>query len=222
MCVSLQLIQPPDVAVAVAAVASLPRGLVADPGQDRAILTEQLRLAPPHPDRSRTMGRFLRLITQRASPVVVETGCQRAHEDYGAGMSTTLFGRVLRAYRGTLQSVDIDPANVLFARRAARGLPVTVTEADSIGFLARLPRGGATHLYLDSLDADQPGSAEHALLEAQHGSAALDVGGAILLDDTFAQGEQAWAGKGRLAVPWLCENGWRIEMAGYQVLLVRV
>ena len=61
------------------------------------------------------------------------------------------------------------------------------------------------------------GFEEHCLSEVQAALPHLGADAKILIDDTPA----AKRGKGRLAVPWLLEHGWRIAVNGYQILLER-
>lgn len=75
-------------------------------------------------------------------------------------------------------------------------------------------------LYLDSLDTNEPGHAEHALREVQAAYRHLHAQSLVLFDDT-PFGGNAFTGKGAVAVPWLLEQGWRLLYAGYQVLLCR-
>lgn len=116
--------------------------------------------------RSRLDGRFptmklaFNLLLQRPNPTVVETGCIRLAEDFGAGCSTVLFCEFLQRYGGYLLSVDINPTNVELAAqltsewRSVRELFLD----DSIHFLEStlraFPRfpGTIDLLYLDSLD----------------------------------------------------------------------
>ena len=58
-----------------------------------------------------------------AAPLMVETGCQRAANDHGAGMSSTIFGRYFQGRgAGKLLSIDLDPQLVRLRPRASRGL----------------------------------------------------------------------------------------------------
>jgi hypothetical protein len=75
-------------------------------------------------------------------------------------------------------------------------------------------------VYLDSLDTDRPGHAEHCLAEAQAALPLMEAGGLIAMDDTcWTRG--SFRGKGALAVPWLLQQGWRILHSGYQTVLIR-
>jgi ADP-heptose:LPS heptosyltransferase len=171
--------------------------------------------------RARTSADFLDLaLAAGAAPIVVETGCQRAPRDWGAGMSTTIFGRWLSRHGGRLESLDSSPASVAQARRAAQGLPVAVHQADSRAWLAAYAGPPLAGAYLDSADVGTPGCAECCLAEAQAVQPHLLPGAPLLIDDTPREGD-GWSGKGSLAVPWLLARGWRVARQGHQTLLVR-
>ena len=116
--------------------------------------------------RTRLDGRFptmklaFNLLLQRQNPTVVETGCIRLAEDYGAGCSTVLFCEFLHRYGGCLFSVDITQAHVeLAAQLTSEWMPVReLFLGDSIHFLESTLRayprfpGTIDLLYLDSLD----------------------------------------------------------------------
>jgi predicted O-methyltransferase YrrM len=170
-------------------------------------------------DRRPTMGKFLLHLAELDKPLVVETGCQRADDDYGAGMSTQIFGRFLARRGGRLLSIDNNGRNVNFARSRTQGLPVDVIREDSVAWLSKFDWPQADGVYLDSADVGEPGYQEHCLREAQAASTRAKAQ-FMLIDDTVKT-KHGWWGKGALAVPWLQANGWEIEEAGYQVLLRR-
>jgi hypothetical protein len=103
-----------------------------------------------------TMRLALNLLMSRAyEPAIVETGCVRQADDWGAGMSTMLFGEFAKRHGGCVVSVDNDKKHVEQARGLCNGLPVSVREADSVQWL----RGQAFRcdlLYLDSMDFPYP------------------------------------------------------------------
>lgn len=169
-------------------------------------------------DRHRSFGRLLSLGLEG---VWFQSGCIRAEEDWsGAGFSDVLFGTHLRAIGGRLISVDLNETNCAFARTWTYGLPVSVVCSDSLAFLRSYSGERFSVAYLDSMDADVPGHAEHCLEEAKAVLPHLREDAAILIDDTtFHHGRLH--GKGSLAVPYLLENGWRLEYSGYQQLLTR-
>lgn len=181
-------------------------------------------------DRRLTIDRLLREATARFErPRILETGCIRpgAGEDWaGAGNSTYLLAAYAAGRGGSFISIDNEPANVEYARAAIASWGGAVTCSDSVAALAGLS-GPVDVLYLDSHDADLPGHAEHALAEIQAALPALHERSLIAFDDTIHADNWhtvragTWLGKGRLAVPWLLERGWRILAEGYQQVLGR-
>jgi hypothetical protein len=171
-------------------------------------------------DRRSTFRPFVRKILDTRSPLVVETGCQRADPDPGTGESTRLLGLVCGAARGRLVSIDNDQAHVATARRATRRLPVHVVHADAPSWLASYQGPAIDALYLDSADTWCPDFASVCLAEAKAAVPHVAGDGVILIDDTPARGD-GWQGKGELAVPWLVSQGWRVASSGYQVFLER-
>jgi hypothetical protein len=168
--------------------------------------------------RARTMHAFMGNLGMGAK--VVETGCQRALRDFGAGMSTTTFNRAAWKLDWHFQSIDNDVRNLDLARSLVNH--TDFVHADSVQALQdrACPIDG---LYLDSLDTDSPGHAEHCLAEVQAALPKMFLGGAILIDDTFWDERTGhWWGKGKLAVPFLVEHDWTIVEDGYQVLLKRL
>ena len=173
-------------------------------------------------DRHSTFGRVLQMIGD--APRIVETGCIRGAEDWrGAGYWTYLAGLFLhkRGGRGRLDSVDLSDEHVRFARAHTPEFSkhVTVHQRDSVDFL----RGFAARidlLYLDSLDTDEPGHAEHALAEVKAAEPRLHGGSLVLFDDT-PWGGDGWIGKGAKAIPYLESRGWKILESGYQALLAK-
>lgn len=229
VCASLNAIQPEAVLSAIAPWLDGPEEpYLSDPlanaelcGKlDKLLCRDAEGKMPPHGDRRKSMGLAMRSLTGRTSPLIVETGCQRADEDWSAGMSTQTFGFWCKHMGGRLVSVDNDSGHVAFARQRAKGLPVEVVEADSTVWLRAYCGQPIDLLYLDALDTYLPGHAEHCLAEAQFGANRMTWEGSILIDDTFLERGKL-TGKGRLAVPWLCERGWRIKHMGYQALLCR-
>jgi hypothetical protein len=224
LCASLQAITPEMVVEALlpalgAAPAPLPGGaeLLAHLGR-LCVARPAPASGPALADRRNTVRAFLERLAAQASPLVVETGCQRADLDYGAGMSTTIFGLFLKAHGGRLVSLDSDPGHVEFARSRAAGLPVEVVPTDSRPWLRGYAGPPIDGLYLDSQDTYDPGFEACCLEEAQAALPHLAAGAVVLIDDTYQAGG-AWHGKGALAVPWLLGRSWRLLASGYQALL---
>lgn len=194
-------------------------------GQDALIqhlVVDRLQAAPPGQalaDRHNTMDVVFRHLGSVADPVIVETGCVRSYEDWSAGYSTYLFGLYLD-YRqsGSLVSVDIDGERCQSARHYCRDFSrVEVVASDSVAWL-KSNETPIDVLYLDSMDADIPGTEEHGLNEAMAAEARVKHGGLIVIDDTTHDGRN-WRGKGGLAVPYLLAIGYEMLASGYQCVL---
>lgn len=75
---------------------------------------------PQQGHRYPTFKAALNLLLQRTRSnedfIIVETGCQRMEDDWGAGMSTGIFAEFCITYGGQLYSVDIDNKNVQLAK----------------------------------------------------------------------------------------------------------
>ncbi len=223
LCANLQMIQPQDVFLTLQNVVKPLPGLLDDPGADRRLNAMIARLQAPFPNRRSTLTMFLNLLknipTTSNQPLkVVETGCQRSHDDYGAGMSTTILGYFLKNYGGKLLSIDNDSTNVVFARQitSSLSLPVEVIQADSRKWLTSSIQGPIDGVYLDSADTWTPNYQECCLEEAKLASLVTNT---ILIDDTYKIDDTRWDGKGAKAVPWLLSQGWEVVKQGYQTLL---
>jgi hypothetical protein len=166
-----------------------------------------------------TFAAFFNCLETMKRPSIVETGCIRSLEDWSAGYSTYLFARyLLSTQMGTLDVVDITPERLEFARTtcAFAGARIRFHLSDSVAWL-RDATGPFDAVYLDSMDADLPGHAEHCLAEAQVIEPKVRSGGVILIDDT-PQNDPDHS-KGRFAALWLESLGWKVLARGYQVLL---
>jgi len=176
----------------------------------------------PIADRDISVSYAFDCIASREAPLIVETGCIRGADDWGAGC----FGYVAAVWlslhgSGRLISVDNDASRLATANRLLKGFTahVELIRDDSVRWLATNSQK-IDLLYLDSLDVENPMHAEHCLAEVQAAVQSLADESLILIDDTpWSRG--GWVGKGRLAVPWLTDHGWTIGAAGYQVLLER-
>lgn len=85
--------------------------------------------------------------------VIVETGTTRFPDDWGAGMSTYLFGDYVHHYGGRVYTVDIEPKNIEVCKEVTKEFKnnIEYVVGDSIDFLTSF-RGPIDLLYLDSLD----------------------------------------------------------------------
>jgi len=190
-------------------------------------------------DRNKTMGWLFRELEARFpdGPRIVETGCIRSPEDWSAGYATWLFHEFIKLLDrplGFLISVDNDKDHIDIALRLVgytEGMDldkfrVAFVQADSAALLAdtanNAPNIRYDLAYLDSCDTYLPGHAEHGLAEAKAASRIVAPNGLIVFDDTPADGKCGWQGKGKLGVPWLLANGWKLcPVSSYQAVLER-
>lgn len=179
---------------------------------------DALRTLVARSNRYDTFWPFVEQVRGMPAPLVVETGCQRQENDFGAGQSTTIFGRALEPIGGRLISLDLTPERVDLARRLTCDLPVDVVLTDSRDWLRSHQGPPIDALYLDSCDVCFPGFEDVCLQEAQLALPHLAPHAPILIDDTHWT-HRGWEGKGKKAVPWLLERGWRLAGHRYQVLL---
>lgn len=156
----------------------------------------------------------------RREPVIVETGCVRARDDWGAGLSTVVLSAFVDALgRGSVETVDNNGEHIRMARELVgpSGGRTRFHNSDSVSWLSGVWKS-IDLLYLDSMDTDLPGHAEHCLRETQAAMHNLRPGSLVMIDDTpWVDG--SWRGKGAQAVPWLLGKGFRMVASGYQVLL---
>jgi hypothetical protein len=173
-------------------------------------------------DRNNTMDILLRETTKRfESPKIVETGCIRQEEDWSAGYSTYIFGAYLDGLEtGSLTSIDITPSHCETATRLTEEWKeyINIFCCDSVSWLNDNLEN-IDVLYLDSMDAYLAGCDIHGLKEVQAAEKNLNKKSLIVFDDTPWDG--GYVGKGKLAIPYLLNNGWKIIASGYQVILSR-
>jgi hypothetical protein len=173
-------------------------------------------------DRTTTLDYLLRETARRfRKPTLLETGCVRSSENWGAaGNSTYLLGAFADGLGGQVISVDRDRVHCDFARTYCTDWPVKVVESDSVAFLKDYP-GPIQVAYLDSMDVECPAHPEHGLAEFKAVEDKLTDNGLVLFDDTTWQPGTGWIGKGARAVPHALGRGFRIAACGYQVVLER-
>ncbi len=169
-------------------------------------------------DRCNTWPKVFEYLDNFSNPTILETGCIRSQDDFSAGYSTYLFAAYLDGRKsGKLTSVDISEQSIALASELVKGWEFSAdfVIGDSIKVLAsKIGQQRYSLIYLDSLDTNVQGYAEHALEEAKLAAQLTDC---ILIDDTTYADN--WLGKGEQAVPWLVSQGWEIDAMGYQVLL---
>lgn len=154
---------------------------------------------------------------------IVETGCARAANDWGAGLSTLLFGEFCAINGGKLTSVDLHASNISISKKLTEPYNnfIQYVESDSINYL-RTHSGPIDLLYLDSMDlpihegADRIPSQEHSLNEFKAAENKLHKKSIVLIDDYF-DGD----GKGKLTEQYMLNNGWRRILAHQQQLFIK-
>lgn len=176
----------------------------------------------PEDHRFTTFLLALNLMTERGAKTLVETGtarlgCSNCKWD---GCSTLIFAHFAKDNGADFYSVDISQEAIAASKEAVESVnpDVHFTLSDSIAFLKNFDRP-IDFLYLDSYEFDpaHPLPCQlHHLYEIQAAYPFLHENSFVLIDDC----DLPHGGKGKLAIEWLLEQGWRIEMSGYQVLLV--
>ena len=98
----------------------------------------------------------LNLLSQYHSvnPLIIETGCQREPNDFGSGMSTSIFSKYISKYGGSLISVDNTAEHIERSKKFVIEWAdkISFIEEDSIVFLSSYSGPPINFLYLDSLD----------------------------------------------------------------------
>lgn len=163
------------------------------------------------------------LLYQLPSHNIVETGCIRQRDDWGAGCSTMLFGEFCQLYGGNLISVDLVPMHLDIAKNITIEYSqfIDYIESDSVSFF-RNYLGKIDLLYLDSMDvpihegADRTPCQEHCLAEFQAAEPNLHEKSIVLVDDYF-DGD----GKPKLLEPYLIASGWRRVFCLQQLLFLK-
>lgn len=158
---------------------------------------------------------------------MVETGTIRMRDDWGAGMSTLVFGDYAKTHGAHLFTVDIDFNNLKLSREITEEFSdsITYVESDSVLFLRSFPKE-IDFLYLDSMDCpenDEEGSPRllasqiHQRNELIAAWDKLHAGSVILLDDNaFKNG-----GKTKITKSELERLGATRIMGGKQSLWIK-
>lgn len=172
----------------------------------------------------------LNIVSQKRhgpEPLIVETGCVRAPDDYGAGYSTVLFTDFLWRNGGKLITVDTSLESLLFAGRAlahenevwGAELHTEFVEDDSVHFLSLYERPEWPDLiYLDSLDYNEYDPRPSQLQQLREVEQAISLTTVILLDDC----KLPEGGKGKLAKDFLDkQRDWICLLDDYQSLWIK-
>jgi hypothetical protein len=174
-----------------------------------------------------TMKRALQLLHEKNGTFMVETGTTRMKDDWGAGMSTLVFGAYCKQFGGQLTTVDINPQNMDISKEVTKEYKdyIHYVISDSVFYL-KLCNTPIDFLYLDSVDCPiecGPDDKEllfaqnHQLEEIKTAMPKLNEEAIVLLDDNdFAHG-----GKTRLTKKYLECEGWDEITSGKQSLWIR-
>lgn len=176
-------------------------------------------------DRFWTWKLCLSLGAQWGMKNIVETGCQRMRDDWGAGCSTLIFGKVAEKFDCNVWTVDISQTNLDLAKAVAEEAGVAnrinFVCQDSAEFLQNFP-AKIDFLYLDSYDwyPDEPeltACQEHQLKEIKAVYNLLSDRAIVVLDDNSLPG----GGKTRLTKEWLASRGWTCLLDWQQSVWIR-
>jgi hypothetical protein len=149
-------------------------------------------------------------------------------DDWGAGMSTFVFGSYCKEFGGHITTIDISLQNMSVCREVTKDFTneITYIVDDSLHFLRNFNQM-IDLLYLDSMDCpliDDPNdltvlqSQNHQLSEIQLALPKLKETSLVLLDDCqFVNG-----GKGKLTRLFLKSEGWTELMDGQQSLWSKI
>ncbi|MES2121714.1 MAG: class I SAM-dependent methyltransferase [Chlamydiota bacterium] len=163
----------------------------------------------------------LNLMKASGAKTLVETGTARlgCKNCRGDGCSTIIFGHFAKDHQMEFYSVDISPEAIASSRSAVAPInpDAKLVVDDSIAFLKNFNQP-IDFLYLDSYDFevnDPLPSQLHHLYEIQAAYPCLHEGSTVMIDDC----DLPHGGKGKLAIAWLLERGWKILLSQYQVVL---
>lgn len=177
--------------------------------------------------RSRTMKMALDHINMGSDRIMVETGCIRVKDDWGAGMSTLVLGDFAKEFGLTLYTVDINPESMELCKEITKDFAsaISYNVNDSISFLQTFKKT-IDFLYLDSMDcppedaSDSPvllRSQNHQLEEFKAAEDKLAPHAVVMLDDCrFPNG-----GKCGMSKPYLKSKGWTCLLEEYQSVWTR-
>lgn len=167
-------------------------------------------------------------LNQYSNPLIIETGCARQEDNFsGDGMSTLIFDSYIQEHGGEFHTVDIDIANVNFARARTKG-NTGVHCGDSVLFLHNLNNllkeqaRTIDLLYLDSLDyfpEQELESSLHHIYELCAIRPSLKSGAMIVVDDNFYENGKI-KGKGKFMFEFMEKIGCPCVMQDYQCIWV--
>lgn len=171
------------------------------------------KYGPERGNRYWTFQLALNILNQtKKNPLIVETGCQRMADDFGAGMSTTILGEYALRYGARLITVDYDQKHLEDCKgfTAEFADAITYVHHESVDFLERFTEP-IDLLYLDSMDypiddnlEEQTYSQQHCLNEYMAARKNLYPQSLLLLDDNQLPN----GGKPKFTKNKLIEDGW--------------
>jgi hypothetical protein len=120
---------------------------------------------------------------------IVETGSMRQVNNWiGDGQSTRVWDWMAKEYGGHVVSCELDQSAIDVAR--AHTQRVQYVHGDAVISLREMPnKQNIDLLYLDSMDAYNPGSAEHHYQELKQVYDQMRVGALIAIDDYQGKGQ---------------------------------
>ena len=189
-------------------------------------MIEQLDAEKISPHRREALGMFFRLLSERKSEHILETGTLRKENNWhNDGGFTWLLARWASLQNGrniNFHTVDHDPIAIETSKRILRPLMRHVQHdcADSVQFLRHWAQP-IDALILDSLDylAGQEGQAQAQNLdEALAALPNLHAQSIVAIDDCKLAG----GGKGALTIPYLQARGWRVICDDYVTVLTKL
>lgn len=103
--------------------------------------------------RFETMKKALQIVHEVKDPYIVETGTTRMKDDWGAGMSTLIFGSYCKTFGGHVVTIDIDKDNIEMCKQVTSEFApfIEYIVSDSLVCLPAIEHS-IDLLYLDSFD----------------------------------------------------------------------
>jgi predicted O-methyltransferase YrrM len=160
---------------------------------------------------------------ERKVKVIVEAGTARCGDTNfdGDGGSTILFGHWAVDHDAKMYSVDISQSHIDIATKVT--LPylshLSYVLSDSAAFLQSF-EGKIDFLYLDSWDYSETDPEPAQIHNLKEVTAALDKlhdNSIVMIDDCNVPG----GGKGKLAIAYMVEKGWRTHINRHHVILLK-
>lgn len=164
---------------------------------------------------------MIQKLKTKNNPLIVETGCVRQLNDYGAGMSTVIFDKYIEENNGECYSIDNNPINIALAQSITKNINLICS--DSVTYLfgmnnqLRKINKNIDLLYLDSFDLDisnpHPSSLHH-ILELICVWPSCGPNTIIAVDDNLEDG----TGKGKYVKQFMKNIGLNPIFDGYQII----